>query len=52
VALGNEPKVKAAYEKGILAFGTIDAWLVYKLNGSPKKNVFVSDLTNASERCS
>ena len=46
--LENEPKVKAAYEKGILAFGTIDAWLVYKLNGGPKKNVFVSDPTNAS----
>jgi glycerol kinase len=44
----NEPKVKQAYEKGILAFGTIDAWLVYKLNGGPKKNVFVSDPTNAS----
>lgn len=46
--LENEPKVKAAYEKGILAFGTVDAWLVYKLNGGPKKNVFVSDPTNAS----
>jgi len=44
----NEPKVMHAYEKGILAFGTIDAWLVYKLNGGPKKNVFVSDPTNAS----
>jgi glycerol kinase len=31
--LENEPKVKEAYEKGVLAFGTIDAWLVYKLNG-------------------
>lgn len=46
--LENEPKVKDAYEKGILAFGTIDAWLVYKLNAGPKKNVFVSDPTNAS----
>ncbi|KAH0848111.1 glycerol kinase [Fonsecaea monophora] len=46
--LDNEPKVKEAYDKGILAFGTIDAWLVYKLNGGPKKNVFVSDPTNAS----
>jgi glycerol kinase len=44
----NEPKVKDAYEKGVLAFGTIDAWLVYKLNGGPKKNVFVTDPTNAS----
>ncbi|KAL2430080.1 Glycerol kinase [Exophiala dermatitidis] len=46
--LENEPKVKEAYDKGILAFGTIDSWLVYKLNGGPKKNVFVSDPTNAS----
>jgi len=44
----NVPKVKEAYEKGILAFGTVDAWLVYRLNGGPKKNVFVSDPTNAS----
>lgn len=28
----NVDKVKQAYEKGILAFGTIDTWLVYKLN--------------------
>lgn len=46
--LENEPKVKEAYEKGVLAFGTIDAWLVYKLNGGPRKNVFVSDPSNAS----
>lgn len=45
--LKNEPKVKEAYEKGTLAFGTIDAWLVYKLNGHEKR-VFVSDPTNAS----
>jgi glycerol kinase len=46
--LENEPTVKDAYEKGILAFGTIDTWLVYRLNGGPKKNVFVSDSSNAS----
>ncbi|KAH0833564.1 glycerol kinase [Fonsecaea monophora] len=46
--LENEPKVKDAYEKGVLAFGTIDAWLVYKLNGGPKRNIFVSDPSNAS----
>ncbi|KEF52126.1 glycerol kinase [Exophiala aquamarina CBS 119918] len=46
--LENEPKVKAAYDKGTLSFGTIDAWLVYKLNGGPKRNVFVSDPSNAS----
>ena len=46
--LENEPKVKDAYEKGILAFGTVDSWLVYKLNGGPKRDIFVSDPTNAS----
>ncbi|KIV91759.1 hypothetical protein B0A52_06329 [Exophiala mesophila] len=46
--LENEPKVKTAYDKGVLAFGTIDAWLVYKLNGGPKRNIFVSDPSNAS----
>lgn len=46
--LENEPKVKDAYEKGILAFGTVDSWLVYKLNGGPKRDIFVSEPTNAS----
>ncbi|RAH76865.1 ribulose kinase [Aspergillus japonicus CBS 114.51] len=47
--LDNVPKVQEAYEKGTLAFGTVDVWLVYRLNGGPKvKNVFVSDPTNAS----
>ena len=44
----NVPKVKEAYESSKLAFGTIDAWLVYKLNGGPSKNIFVSDPSNAS----
>lgn len=39
--LENEPKVKAAYEKGTLAFGTIDAWLVFKLNGG--KRIYTSE---------
>lgn len=42
------PKVKDAYERGTLAFGTVDAWLVYRLNGGASANVFVSDPTNAS----
>ncbi|RAO71039.1 uncharacterized protein BHQ10_007051 [Talaromyces amestolkiae] len=44
----NVPKIKAAYERGHLAFGTVDSWLVYQLNGGPAANVFVSDPTNAS----
>ncbi|KKK26024.1 hypothetical protein ARAM_007055 [Aspergillus rambellii] len=46
--LTHVPKVKEAYEKGTLAFGTVDAWLVYRLNGGSRANVFVSDPTNAS----
>lgn len=46
--LKNNEKVKQAYEAGRLSFGTVDAWLIYKLNGGPKKNLFVSDTTNAS----
>ncbi|KIW13824.1 glycerol kinase [Exophiala spinifera] len=46
--LENEPKVQKAYERGTLAFGTIDAWLVFKLNGGTKRNIFVSDPSNAS----
>ncbi|KAL3460270.1 hypothetical protein BJX64DRAFT_188232 [Aspergillus heterothallicus] len=46
--LTNVPRVREAYEKGTLAFGTVDSWLVYRLNGGSKANVFVSDPTNAS----
>ena len=46
--LENEKSVKEAYEAGRLAFGTVDAWLVYKLNGGKSANVFVSDVTNSS----
>lgn len=44
----NVPKVKEVYDAGNLAFGTIDTWLVFKLNGGIAKNVFVTDPTNAS----
>ena len=48
--LRNVDKVKQAYDAGTLAFGTIDAWLIYNLNGGPEKStpVFVSDPTNSS----
>ncbi|KAJ2585026.1 Glycerol kinase, partial [Coemansia sp. RSA 1722] len=39
----NVPEVQAARERGTLRFGTIDAWLLYKLTGS-----YVTDVTNAS----
>ncbi|KAF2718051.1 glycerol kinase [Polychaeton citri CBS 116435] len=46
--LKNVDKVRKVYEAGNLAFGTIDTWIMYKLNGGLEKNVFVSDQTNAS----
>ncbi|CEJ80119.1 Putative Glycerol kinase [[Torrubiella] hemipterigena] len=46
--LENDDNVKAAYERGDLAFGTVDAWLAYKLNGGTARNVYVSDPSNAS----
>ncbi|KAJ5928524.1 glycerol kinase [Penicillium verhagenii] len=46
--LQNVPKVQEAFNRGTLAFGTVDSWLVYRLNGGVYANVFVSDSTNAS----
>jgi glycerol kinase len=46
--LENVQFVKEAYKKGTLAFGTVDSWLTYRLNGGPKSNIHVSDPTNAS----
>ena len=31
--LQHVPKVKEAYDAGRLAFGTVDSWLLYNLNG-------------------
>jgi glycerol kinase len=48
--LQNVDEVKQAYEEGRLAFGTVDSWLIYKLNGGAgaEKPVHVTDSTNAS----
>lgn len=46
--LRNSEKVREAYDEGRLAFGTVDTWLLYNLNGGKEKNVFVTDATNAS----
>lgn len=46
--LRNCPEVKEAYDKGRLAFGTVDTWILYNLNGRKEKNVFVTDVSNAS----
>ncbi|KAK0742380.1 FGGY family of carbohydrate kinase [Apiosordaria backusii] len=46
----NVDAVNQAYEEGRLAFGTVDSWLIYKLNGGAEadKPVHVTDSTNAS----
>jgi glycerol kinase len=48
--LKNVDSVKQAYDEGRLAFGTVDSWLIYKLNGGAKAQppVHVTDSTNAS----
>ncbi|POR34415.1 Glycerol kinase [Tolypocladium paradoxum] len=49
--LRNVESVKNAYGEGRLAFGTIDTWLIYHLNGGNDREsgpVHVTDPTNAS----
>ncbi|MBA4766520.1 MAG: glycerol kinase GlpK [Porphyrobacter sp.] len=43
--LDNVPEVRAAADKGTLAFGTVESWLTYKLTGGA---AHISDATNAS----
>ncbi|RDW85861.1 glycerol kinase [Coleophoma crateriformis] len=44
----NVEAIRLAYEEGRLSFGTVDTWLIYKLNGGKEANVHVTDTTNAS----
>ncbi|OAA64194.1 glycerol kinase [Niveomyces insectorum RCEF 264] len=51
--LQNVPAVREAADAGRLAFGTVDSWLIYQLNGGPKGGeggggLHVTDSTNAS----
>ncbi|KAJ4310867.1 Glycerol kinase [Fusarium piperis] len=49
--LQNVDSVRKAYDEGRLAFGTVDSWLIYQLNGGAQKEggpVYVTDSTNAS----
>jgi glycerol kinase len=46
--LDNVPRVKEAYDAGNLAFGTVDTWLIFKLNGGVDRNLLVTDASNAS----
>lgn len=43
--LDNVPGARAAAERGDLAFGTVDSWLIWQLTGGKQH---VSDVTNAS----
>jgi glycerol kinase len=46
--LRNVDAVKEAYNEGRLSFGTVDSWLIYKLNGGKDANIHITDSTNAS----
>lgn len=51
--LQNEPAVRDAADAGRLAFGTVDSWLIYQLNGGAtpedgRPSIHVTDTTNAS----
>ena len=44
----NVEAVKQACNEGRCSFGTVDSWLIYKLNGGKEAGVHVTDTTNAS----
>jgi glycerol kinase len=47
----NSARVREAYENKTLCFGTVDSWLVYRLNGGVAREggpIHVTDSTNAS----
>ena len=49
--LRNNDAVSKAYDEGRLAFGTVDSWLIFRLNGGknrPEGPIHVTDATNAS----
>ncbi|KAI9852284.1 MAG: Glycerol kinase [Thelocarpon superellum] len=46
--LRHDEQVRKAYEEARLSFGTVDTWLLYRLNGATERDVHVTDATNAS----
>ncbi|KFY41374.1 hypothetical protein V495_04954 [Pseudogymnoascus sp. VKM F-4514 (FW-929)] len=44
----NIPAIRKAYDESRLAFGTVDTWLIYRLNGATQNNIHVTDTSNAS----
>ena len=45
--LRERSELRTAAERGELAFGTIESWLIWNLTGGPRGGEHVSDLTNA-----
>ncbi|GHC86018.1 glycerol kinase GlpK [Streptomyces flavofungini] len=45
--LDNVPGLRARAERGDIAFGTIDSWLIWNLTGGTDGGVHVTDVTNA-----
>lgn len=45
--LDNVPGVRERAERGELAFGTMDSWLIWNLTGGTNGGVHVTDVTNA-----
>ncbi|MFC8920705.1 glycerol kinase GlpK [Streptomyces sp. NPDC057116] len=46
--LDNVPGLRTRAERGEIAFGTIDSWLIWNLTGGTEGGVHVTDVTNAS----
>jgi glycerol kinase len=46
--LDNIPEAKAAADKGLALFGTIETWIIWQLTGGVAGGAHVSDVTNAS----
>ncbi|OJX63443.1 MAG: glycerol kinase [Micrococcales bacterium 73-13] len=46
--LDSVPGAQGRAERGELAFGTIDSWLLWHLTGGPGRGVHATDVTNAS----
>ncbi|MEI5103872.1 glycerol kinase GlpK [Streptomyces sp. PmtG] len=45
--LDNVPGLRARAERGDIAFGTIDSWLIWNLTGGTDGGIHVTDVTNA-----
>ena len=46
--LDHVPGARARAERGELAFGTVDSWLLWRLTGGPDRGVHATDVSNAS----